>query len=98
MPKIEKTILPRILKSLRTRGLSATIWRCALGPYTLLRHYLRSRKSYVNYIDRDEFDLQHGIETTKRVHLTDLEIDSPNWIHADGYWPTPPHVFHDALS
>ncbi|MGB8832498.1 MAG: hypothetical protein WCC95_10145, partial [Candidatus Sulfotelmatobacter sp.] len=33
-----------------------------------------------------------------RVHLTDLKIDSPNWIYADGYWPTPPDVFQDALS
>jgi len=98
MPRIEKTILPRIRKSLQTRGLSATIWRCALGPYTLLLHYLRSRRNYVTYTVRDEFDRQHGTETSKRVHLTDLEIDSPNWIYADGYWPTPPEVFQDGLS
>jgi SAM-dependent methyltransferase len=98
MPRLEKTIVPRIRKSLQTNGLSATIWRCALGPYTLLRHYLKNRKSYVTYKARDEFDELHGIETAKRVHLTDLKIDSPNWIYADGYWPTPPDVFQDALS
>jgi SAM-dependent methyltransferase len=27
-----------------------------------------------------------------------LKIESPNWIYADGYWPTPPEVFHEALS
>ena len=98
MPSVGKTVLPRIKKSLRTRGFSATVWRCVLGPYTLLRHYLQNRRRYVTYKDQDEFDRQHGVETTKRVHLTDLEIDSPNWIYADGYWPTPPHVFEDALS
>lgn len=95
---MEKTILPTIRKSIQTRGLSETIWRCALGPYTLLRHYLKSRKLYVDYQEPDEFDRQHGIETSKRIHLTDLEIESPNWIYADGYWPTPPRVFQDALS
>jgi hypothetical protein len=98
MPRMEKTILPRIRKSLQTRGVSETIWRCALGPYTLLRHYLKNRRSYVKYMVRDEFDAQHGIETSQRVHLTDLKIDSPNWIYADGYWPTPPDIFQDALS
>jgi SAM-dependent methyltransferase len=98
MPNLGKTIFPRITKSLRTRGLSSTIWRCALGPYTLLRHYLKIRKNYVNYRVQDEFDRQHGIETSKRVHLTDLKVESPNWIYSDGYWPTPPEVFQDALS
>jgi SAM-dependent methyltransferase len=98
MPRVAKTILPAIRKSLRTRGLSATIWRCALGPYTLLRHYLKSRRLFVPNLEPDEFDRQHGIETSQRVHLTDLQIESPNWIYADGYWPTPPKVFQEALS
>ena len=98
MPRVEKTILPRIRKSLQTRGVVGTIWRCILGPYTLLRQYRKSRKRFIDYRDSDEFDRQHGIETTKRVHLTDLEIESPNWIYADGYWPTPPEIFRDALS
>jgi SAM-dependent methyltransferase len=98
MPKLARTIVPRIKKSLETRGLPGTIWRCAVGPYTLFRQYLKNRKSYVNQRVRDEFDRQHGIETSKRVHLSDLKVDSPNWIYCDGYWPTPPEVFQDALS
>lgn len=98
MPRLGKTIVPKIKKSLRTRGLSATILRCLLGPYTLLQHYLKNREQYIADELPNQFDLQHGVETTKRVHLSDLEIESPNWIYADGYWPTPPHVFIDALS
>jgi hypothetical protein len=97
MPSLAKTIVPRIRKSLRTKGLGATVWQCALGPYTLLRHYLKIRKNYVNYRIQDEFDLHHGIETSKRVHLTDLKVESPNWIYSDGYWPTPPEVFQEAI-
>ena len=98
MPRLGKTIVPKIKKSLRTRGVSATILRCLLGPYTLLQHYLKNRKQYIADEQPNQFDLQHGVETTKRVHLSDLKIESPNWIYADGYWPTPPHVFIDALS
>jgi len=98
MPRLAKTILPRIKKSLQTRGVAATAWRCALGPYTLLRHYLKSRKIYLAPPKNDEFDRQHGIETSQRVHLSDLEVESPNWIYCEGYWPTPPDVFQDALS
>ncbi len=47
---------------------------------------------------QDEFDLRYGVETSTRVHLTDLKIDSPNWIYAGGYWPTSTEVIHEALS
>jgi hypothetical protein len=98
MPRLGKTILPKVRKSLQTRGVAATIWRCVLGPYTLLRQHLKTRKRFSHFQGNNQFDLEHGVETTQRVHLTDLEIDSPNWIYADGYWPTPPPVFEDALS
>lgn len=98
VPRVTKTILPRIQKSLRTHGVSGTIWRCAIGPYTLLRHYLKNRKSFVTYRVQDEFDRQHGIETSKRVALSDLDVASSNWIYSDGYWPTPPEVFREALA
>jgi len=98
MPRMGKIILPTIRKSIQSRGLPATLWRCALGPYTLLRRYLKNRKNYTTYEIRDDFDREHGIETSQRVHLTDLQIESPNWVYADGYWPTPPEVFQDALS
>jgi SAM-dependent methyltransferase len=98
MPNLRRTIVPRIRKSFQTRGLGGTLWRCLLGPYTLLRQYLKNRKSYVKQRVHDEFDRKYGIETSKRVHLSDLKVDSPNWIYCDGYWPTPPEVFADALA
>jgi len=42
---------------------------------------------------QDEFDLRYGVETSTRVHLTDLKIDSPNWIYAGGYCPLPLRSF-----
>jgi SAM-dependent methyltransferase len=98
MPQLAKTILPRIKTSLQRHGFWGTAWRCALGPYTLFRQYAKHRKSYVKQRVQDDFDREHGIETSKRVHLSDLKVDSPNWIYCDGYWPTPPEIFQEAIA
>jgi hypothetical protein len=98
MPHIAKTIVPRIKKSLRKKGVLRTAWACLLGPYYLIRSYRGTRRNYAAPGVPDEFDLKYGVETGTRVHLTDLKIESPNWIYAGGYWPTPPGVIRDALS
>jgi len=98
MRGIGKTIVPRVRHSLQKRGLLGTVWRCMLGPYYLLRTYQRIQKNYRRPRVQDQFDLDHGVETSMRVHMTDLEIESPNWIYAGGYWPTPPALITDALS
>ena len=96
MPHIAKTIVPRIRNSIRNKGVLRTAWSCVLGPYRLIRYYRKVRRTFQN-APPDEFDIRYGVETTKRVHLSDLQIDSPNWSYAEGYWPTPPSVFTDAL-
>jgi SAM-dependent methyltransferase len=98
MPAIHKTIYPRIRKHLERRGLLKTAWRCLLGPSQIIKEYSRSRKDYPGLAVPDQFDLKHGIETSTRVHPTDLKIDSPNRICSAGYWPTRPEIFHEALS
>ena len=96
MPNIAKSIVPQIRNSIRTKGMLRTAWSCVLGPYRLIRNYRNVQRIYQNRAP-DEFDTQYGVETTKRVHPSDLRIDSPNWLYAAGYWPTPPAVFADAL-
>jgi hypothetical protein len=98
MPKIRKTIVPRIKKALRERGILGTAWACLRGPYSLIVQYRKARHNYGHPPVQDEFDLRYGVETSTRVHLTDLKIDSPNWIYAGGYWPTSTEVIHEALS
>lgn len=98
MPGISKTIVPRIRKSIAQRGVLRTAWHCLLGPYYLFQTYRRIQKNYRGHAGQNEFDLQHGVETSTRVHMTDLDIDSPNWIYAGGYWPTPPQVIQEMLS
>lgn len=97
MPEIARTILPKIEKSLRTKGVLKTAWNCLLGPYHLLRAYRQTRRNYCIAVP-NEFDQEYNVETSQRVHMTDLRVDSPNWIYADGYWPTPPQVVRKGLS
>jgi SAM-dependent methyltransferase len=97
MPNIARTIIPRIKNSIRNKGVLRTAWSCVLGPYQLIQNYRRVRRTFKDRAP-DEFDVRYGVETTTRVHLTDLKIDSPNWVYAGGYWPTPPDVFTEALS
>ena len=98
MPRLGKTIIPRIRRSLANRGLLRTFWRSLLGPYHLLTEYRKVRRNYSRPDVPDEFDLVHDVETTRRVHLSDLAIDSPNWIHGVGYWPTSADLFEEALA
>ena len=37
------------------------------------------------------------METTRRVHATDLTIESQNWIHAQPYVPTPDGLLQEAI-
>jgi hypothetical protein len=97
MPKIRKTILPRVKKALREKGVLKTAWACLRGPWYLIADYRKAKKNFERPVVRDEFDLRYGVETSARVHLTDLKIDSPNWIYAGGYWPTSTKIIHEAL-
>jgi hypothetical protein len=98
MPKIRKTILPRVKKALKERGVLKTAWACLCGPWYLIADYRKAKRNFERPAVEDEFDLRYGVETSTRVHLTDLKIDSPNWIYAGGYWPTSTEVIHEVLS
>lgn len=97
MPKLHKTILPRIKKALKEKGVLKTAWACLRGPWSLIADYRRTKKVFGRRV-QDDFDLRYGVETSTRVHLTDLKIDSPNWIYAGGYWPTSTAIIREALS
>lgn len=98
MPKIRRTILPRVKKALKERGVLKTVWACLRGPWYLIADYQKAKRNFERPALQDEFDLRYGVETSTRVHLTDLKIDSPNWIFAGGYWPTSTEIIHEAIS
>lgn len=101
MPRIAKTIVPRIRKSLRDRGLVASLLRSFLLPVHLIREYRRA-KSQRREKDRSEFDQTHGVDTEGEfdgwTYLSDLEISSPNWIDGVDYTPIEPQRFERVLA
>ena len=96
MPRITKTILPRIRKSLRDRGLIGTLRRSFVLPLHLAKEYRLARRLRANQ-PASEFDRVHGVDTHGQfgtlTFLSDLEIPSPNWIEGYDYVPIPPDKF-----
>jgi hypothetical protein len=97
MPALYRTILPRIRKSLQTHGVFGTLKLSFRAPFRLLRERREVRRLYASRLP-DPFDLEHNVETSQRIHPSDLRIESPNWIHGYGYWPTTTEVVHEILA
>ncbi len=91
MPSLIKTIERQVRLVFQSPDkLKQTI----LLPRKIFRRYKRG-VAYSSVVIEDEFDREHGTETSKRVHVTDLEIDNANWIHAEAYFPTPSRLLAD---
>lgn len=101
MPRVWKTVLPRIRKSLRDYGLVTSLRRSVLLPIHLIREYRAARRLRVDD-HKSDFDQIHGVETDGDyqgwTYLSDLKIDSPNWIDANDYLGIEPSRFHAVLS
>jgi SAM-dependent methyltransferase len=77
-------------------GILRTARHALLLPYRIVKRYRRSL-GVCKIVEGDGFDLEHNIETSARIHETDLEIADPNWIHASAYFPTPSRFLKEAL-
>ncbi len=101
MPRILRTVVPRIKSSLRERGVTLSLCRSVLLPVHLVREYkeagdLRKLKTM------SEFDQAHGVETEGEyggwTYLSDLNIASPNWFDGRNYAAIEPERFYRALA
>ncbi len=101
MPRLARTILPRIRKSLAERGIAASLLRSFLLPIHLFREH-RGARAAARQRERSEFDAACGVETDEdaggRTYLSDLEISSPNWIYGVDYIAIEPERFREAMS
>jgi len=101
MPRIGRTILPRIRKSFEDRGVLVTLARSVLLPFHLLREYWAARA-----LSRDRrtsgFDRMHDVDTEGDfdgwTYLSDLNIASPNWIHGKNYAAIEPERFRTLMA
>ncbi len=101
MPKIAKTVILRIRKSLRDRGLVKSLSRSFLLPLHLLREYRWARGLRAGGL-QNEFDRMHGVSTEGEfagwTYLSDLDISSPNWIEGNDYAAIEPERFKSVLA
>ena len=101
MPRVLRTVLPRIKKSVRERGLAASLGRSFLLPIHLLREY-RAARSLRRHGNASEFDQTHGVDTNGEfggwTFLSDLKISSPNWIDGNNYLGIEPRRFESVLA
>jgi hypothetical protein len=101
MPNLIRTIIPRIRKSIASRGVFATLFRSLLLPVHLFQEYGIASKLR-RHSGRSDFDLKHKVETDGDIgdwtYLSDLRIASPNWIYGTNYTGSEPSRFLAALS
>src|SRR6202158_2582512 len=101
MPRVTRTMIPRIKKSLRERGLVASLCRSFLLPVHLFREY-RAAKSLRPDVQVSEFDRQYAVDTDGRsevwTYFTDLDIPSSNWIDGNDYAAIEPLRFRRVLA
>jgi len=100
MPRIARTIVPRIRKSIQERGVWASIGRSVLLPIHLVREY-RERRHLRPTQARDSFDQEFNVDTAGEfdgwTYLSDLAIPSKNWIHGNNYAAIEPARFRTAM-
>lgn len=101
MPRVTRTMIPRIKKSLRERGLLTSLRRSFLLPVHLFREY-RAAQSLGPDGQVSEFDREHGVATDGKfegwTYLSDLDIPSPNWIDGNDYAAIEPERFKSVLA
>ncbi|MGD0212846.1 MAG: class I SAM-dependent methyltransferase [Terriglobales bacterium] len=101
MPRVLRTMIPRIRKSLRERGLVTSICRSFLLPVHLFKEY-RAAKSLRPDTQVSAFDEQYGVQTDGSfrgwTYLSDLDIPSPNWIDGNDYAGIDPLRFRNVMA
>jgi len=101
VPRIARTVVPRIMKAFRRYGVLGSILRSPLLPIHLYREYKYAR-TLSEHTGPSEFDLRYGVntdgDTSGVTYLSDLEIPSANWIHGVDYIPIYPDRFAAAIS
>ena len=101
MPRVIRTVIPRIKKSLRDHGLAASLRRSFLLPIHLLKEFRAARNLKPDEC-RSEFDRTHDVDTDGEyegwTYLSDLNIASANWIDGNDYLAIEPARFMQVLA
>ena len=58
----------------------------------------REAKRFSSRREPDAFDLEHDIETSQRVHASDLHVKSGHWMEGTNYDPAPVALIREAIA
>ena len=84
--------LPRKLqKSLRNQGVLGTLGAIVRYVGFQVAERLPARRR--GFLGEREFDRQFGVDTAGIIPLSELEVDDPAWLDANGYQVTPVDAF-----
>nr|HEV7954837.1 class I SAM-dependent methyltransferase [Candidatus Acidoferrales bacterium] len=108
MPRLFRTIIPRIKKSFAERGILRTLLIAPRLPISLIRERNYAKK-LARQAARSEFDERYGVDTDgdigggsggprSKTCLSDLDIPSSNWIYGLDYSPVPAGQFHRIIA
>jgi len=104
-------VLPRILtegsqkvrrlkrkvdRSLRRRSIAGTLKFIILNLGSVLTALGSSRKSVQSV--PSEYDRKYNVDTSGQIHLSDLDIASPNSAFGNSYEPSPPKIIIEMIS
>jgi len=81
-----KKIHQKLLETLAKRGIVGTIKRCGLFTRDFLRWYLDA-----------SFDRRHSVDSSKKMSLSELKIDSTHLSEATWYEPVPTLCFRQIM-
>jgi hypothetical protein len=84
----------KLKKSFQLRGVLGTA-RFAAYRLVCLARGQKLEGLQPDQSEDDQFDRDHGVDTSGMVALSALEIDSANWIHGICYGPTKPGVLEE---
>lgn len=101
MPRVIRTVIPRIKKSLRERGLVTSLCRSILLPIHLFKEYRAAKSLHTNDYT-NKFDEEYVVDTEGGfegwTYLSDLDIPSANWIDGIDHVAIEPERFECALA
>ncbi len=97
MPAIHRTIRPRLERSVKSHGVWGTLVLLGVAPFRWWRDH-REAKRFSSIRTADPFDLEHDIETSQRVHASDLRVSSRNWMDGANYDPAPVKLIWETIA
>ena len=91
-----RTLYRKVDRSLKRRGVAGTL-KFFVGNLPSVARELVSPRGRTQTV-KSEFDRKFHVDTAGEIHLSELDIQSPNWAFGNSYQPSPPRIFFEMLS